>query len=61
MSKKRYDSNPSKENLKKLKTAEQDLFHASRDKEVLIKGVIPAKYINVKPQKALQKELIFNK
>ena len=47
---KKVDINSSKESIKKLEKAKIDLFNVNRDKELLIEGVIPAKYITVKPQ-----------
>lgn len=45
----RYDANPSSKNLERLERAEADLANASRDREILIKGVIPAEYIKSQP------------
>ncbi|MCV9926357.1 hypothetical protein OIU83_01740 [Flavobacterium sp. LS1R49] len=47
----KVDLNPSKKNLDSLDKTKQDFTHSTRDKEVLIKGIVPSKYIKVKPQK----------
>jgi hypothetical protein len=46
----KYNNNPTENNLKRLEAAKQDLEHAQRDAEVLVKGKIPAEYIKVYPQ-----------
>ncbi len=46
----KYNNNMSEANLKKLEAAKQDLSHAVRDSEILIKGEIPSEYIKVYPQ-----------
>ncbi len=48
---KKVDLNPSKKNLESLDKSKQDFTHSTRDKEVLIKGIVPSKYLKVKPQK----------
>jgi hypothetical protein len=41
----RYDVNTSPKNAQKLERAKQDLEHAIRDNECLIKGCVPSEYI----------------
>jgi YD/RHS repeat protein (fragment) len=43
----RYNNNPSFKNESKLKRAQMDLDNATRDGEVLIKGIVPKEYITV--------------
>jgi hypothetical protein len=43
----KYDSNPSAKNLESLEAAKRDLTNSARDKEFLIKGVIPKKYFKL--------------
>lgn len=43
----KYDSNPSKKNSKLLERRKMDLKNTQRDKEILIKGKVPKKYIKV--------------
>ena len=45
----RYDANPSPKNLERLERANMDKQNSLRDNEVLIKGVVPKKYIKTKP------------
>ena len=45
----KYDANPSKKNKDKLDSAKRDLENTTRDKEVLVKGEVPAEYIQVYP------------
>ncbi|WP_256585084.1 hypothetical protein [Pseudomonas sp. Irchel s3b2] len=42
----RYSTNPSRKNAESLDNAVRDLGSAVRDGECLIKGCVPAKYIN---------------
>ncbi|MCS3836419.1 hypothetical protein HNR03_000999 [Pseudomonas sp. JAI111] len=42
----RYTANSSDKNLRSLEGAKKDLRNAVRDGECLIKGCVPAKYIN---------------
>ncbi|UYZ64888.1 DUF4280 domain-containing protein [Hymenobacter weizhouensis] len=44
----RYDRSPTARNLGKVRDAERDLFNAKRDKEILVKGKVPAKYVRVR-------------
>lgn len=43
----RYNNNPSSKNESKLERAQMDLDNATRDGEVLIKGIVPKEYITV--------------
>jgi uncharacterized Zn-binding protein involved in type VI secretion len=43
----RYDANPSDKNNERLIRAQQDKANSVRDKEVLIKGKVPSKYVTV--------------
>ena len=43
----KYDSNPSKKNAKLLERRKMDLKNTQRDKEILIKGKVPKKYIKI--------------
>ena len=43
----KYDANPSKKNSKLLERRKMDLKNTQRDKEILIKGKVPKKYIKV--------------
>ncbi|MET3535996.1 hypothetical protein [Chryseobacterium limigenitum] len=47
--KSRYDANPTPKNMERLQNAQRDLDNTIRDREVLIKGQIPAEYIKVYP------------
>ncbi|MGU8023814.1 hypothetical protein ACS60C_03620 [Streptococcus suis] len=44
----RYTNNPTPKNLRALNRANSDLQNIIRDGEVLIKGIVPKKYINYK-------------
>ncbi|HEX8660153.1 MAG TPA: hypothetical protein VF690_21595 [Hymenobacter sp.] len=44
----RYDRNPTIENQKRLQRSTMDIANAKRDKEILVKGKVPAKYVSVK-------------
>jgi hypothetical protein len=46
----KYDNNPTENNAKRLEATKQDLEHARRDAEVLVKGEVPSEYIKVYPQ-----------
>jgi hypothetical protein len=43
---KRYDANPTRDNLSALQRAQGDLSNATRDGECLIRGCVPAPYIS---------------
>ena len=45
----RYNANPTPKNLERLNRAQMDKQNSIRDNEVLIKGVVPKKYIKTKP------------
>lgn len=45
----RYTENPSPKNLERLERARADLTNATRDREILVKGIVPAKYIESQP------------
>lgn len=47
----RYDQNPTPKNRERLDRAEGDIANATRDKEILIKGKVPAKYVRVKKKR----------
>ena len=47
----RYNRNPTAENKKRLGRTEGDIANAKRDKEVLIKGKVPAEHVKVKKKK----------
>ena len=47
----RYDQNPTAKNKVSLDRAELDITNAKRDREVLIKGTVPAKYVKVTKKK----------
>ncbi|MBK1895148.1 hypothetical protein [Chryseobacterium paridis] len=47
----RYDANPTPKNAERLQNAQRDLDNTIRDREVLIKGQVPAEYIKVYPNK----------
>ena len=44
----KYLKNPSMANRKSFDNAKRDLDNSRRDKEILIKGIIPKKYFTVK-------------
>lgn len=48
---KRLEENPTPKNQKRVDDAVRDLNNSVRDKEILIKGEIPAEYFNVKSTK----------
>ncbi|OJH33466.1 RHS repeat domain-containing protein [Cystobacter ferrugineus] len=45
----RYDQSPTPKNRERLDRVTMDRANSARDKEVLIKGVIPKEYVTVKP------------
>ncbi len=45
----RYDTSPTQNNLDRVNAAKQDLQNATRDKEILIQGIVPKGYITVSP------------
>ncbi|PJJ61100.1 DUF4280 domain-containing protein [Hymenobacter chitinivorans] len=47
----KYDQNPTAKNKLSLERAEGDVANATRDKEVLVKGTVPAKYVKVTKKK----------
>jgi outer membrane lipoprotein SlyB len=49
--KQRHESNPTEKNLERVEAAQRDLNNATRDRETLIKGEVPSKYIKVYPNK----------
>jgi hypothetical protein len=46
----RYDNNPTAKNKTSLERAGDDIANATRDKEILVKGKVPAEYIIIKPK-----------
>ncbi len=45
----RYEQSPTPKNLERMERAVMDRANSARDKEVLLKGVVPKEYITVKP------------
>lgn len=43
----RFDNNPSKKNQEAVNRAKGDIENTTRDQEILVKGVVPAKFVQV--------------